>query len=87
MKGITEAIRELKDIEESNSIKGIEKELLYSNRPGNWNLFEDGNTARKMEIDFRKYAISVGNKIGSDYKAMNVIDFYAAVELIEEQNG
>ena len=66
------------------NIYSIEKELLQTNKPNNWNVHVEGNMERMLEVDFKKYGLQVSKHTGMTLEAMSTFTFYASVEQIKE---
>jgi len=72
-----------KDVEDSLFI--LEKEILSHNKPNSWNIHDENNLERQIEVDFAKYSISVANHSGMNVNDLDVFTFYAIVEKIEDE--
>lgn len=63
----------------------VEKEILQVDRPQTWNVYDDDNMERTMEVDFQKFAVQVQELTGMEIKETTVFTFYAAVEHLKEK--
>lgn len=77
------AIIEEKDVKDS--VFKLEKEILMQNKPNSWNIHDEVNLERLIEVDFAKYSISVSKHSGIDIDKVDVFTFYASVEQIEQE--
>lgn len=68
-----------------DAIFGIEKEILEQDKPNNWNIWQDGNMERALEIEFKKFAIAVAEQTKQVLETITVAMFYTTVELLKEQ--
>lgn len=64
----------------------IEKQILETDKPNNWNVHVEGNMERSLELDFQKFAISVTKLSGGNLEEMVVMRFYATVEQLEDEH-
>jgi len=83
MAAILDGFIEEKD--NGDSIFGIEKELLGRNTPNIWNVHNEDNMERLLEVDFQKFAISVTELTGQDLTNVSTFAFYASVEHLKEK--
>ncbi len=63
----------------------LEKEILLQNKPNSWNVHDEVNLERIIEVDYTKYSISVSKPSGIDVDKVDVFTFYASVEQIENE--
>ena len=63
----------------------LEKEILLQNKPNSWNIHDEVNLERIIEVDFAKYSITVSKHSGIDIDKVDVFTFYASVEQIENE--
>jgi len=66
-------------------IYGIEKEILQTVKPNIWNVHVEGNMEQKVEVDFRLYAISVVDYLGTNLETISVFDFYTSVKYLKDK--
>jgi len=64
----------------------VEKQILESDKPNNWNVHTPGNMERELELEFEKFGISVTKLSGGDLENMTVKRFYATVEQLEDEH-
>lgn len=64
----------------------VEKEILEQDKPNIWNVWEDNNMERILEVDFRKYGLTIAQMSGQVLHDMTVFDFYTTVELLKEKH-
>lgn len=67
-------------------VYGIEKEILEGDKPNSWNIHDENNMERIVEVDSRKYALTVAEMSNQDLKTITVFDFYATVDLLKEKH-
>ena len=65
----------------------VEKEILEKDKPNVWNVWQENNMERALEVDFRKYGIIVGRMSNQDLTNMSTFDFYTTVELLKEEHS
>ena len=70
---------------EKGEIYNIEKEILHYEKPHTWNVFEEGNMEREMEVDFHKFGVAVTEQTGMDLNKISTFTFYASVEHLKEK--
>lgn len=66
-------------------IYGLEKEILQTVKPNIWNVHVEGNMEQKIEVDFRLFAISVVDYLGSNLETISVFDFYTSVKYLKNK--
>jgi hypothetical protein len=65
----------------------VEKDILEQDKPNVWNVWQENNMERVLEVDFRKYGLTVAEMSGQDLDNMTTFDFYATVELLKEKHS
>ncbi|QCW20485.1 tail assembly chaperone protein [Flavobacterium phage FPSV-S3] len=76
----------IEDRDYSEQIFNIEKEILEDDKPNIWNVWQDNNMERVLEVDFQKFAISVTKMSGQNINDITTFTFYATVEQLKEEN-
>ena len=69
-----------------DEIFDLEKNILRHNRPNTWNVHEEGNMERTLEVDFQKFGVAVTELTGMDLNTVSTFTFYASVEHLKEKN-
>ncbi len=63
----------------------VEREILQKALPNNWNVHVEDNMEKKLEVDFRLYAISVSDHLNVSIDEMTVFDFYSSIRYLKEK--
>lgn len=63
----------------------IEKDILHYDKPKTWNVHEERNMERILEVDFHKFAVQVQEHTGIDISTTSTFTFYAGVEHLKEK--
>jgi hypothetical protein len=71
---------------EAGEVYKIEKDILHYERPNTWNVHEEGNMERSLEVDFHKFGVAVTEQTGMDLNKISTFTFYASVEHLKEKN-
>ena len=69
-----------------DELYSVEKEMLLKHKPNSWNVHDENNLEKSMEVDFRMFVISVSEHLKIDVLSMTAFDFYAAVEYLNSKN-
>jgi hypothetical protein len=69
----------------SERVFEIEKEILEDDKPNIWNVWQDNNMERVLEVDFQKFGISVMELSGQNLTEITTFTFYATVEHLKEK--
>lgn len=86
MNAILDEIEGLTDTETAQKeVYNFEKELLSLDKPNIWNVHEEGNMERVLEVDFHKFGVSVAEMTGINLENTSTFTFYASVELLKER--
>jgi hypothetical protein len=80
-------IIDLKDSKDNQKVYQIEKDILEQDRPNSWNVHENENMERLMEVDFQKFAIEVSKEKNLAIEKITTFTFYASYESIIESNS
>lgn len=64
----------------------IEKEILEIDKPNIWNVWQDNNMERILEVDFQKFGIAVTELSGQSLTDITTFTFYATVEHLKEKH-
>lgn len=86
MNVILDAIIQEKDSIDKDSIFNIEKEILQHDRPNIWNIHQEENMERTMEVDFHKFAVDVAKEKGLAIEEVSTFTFYASYESLLDRN-
>lgn len=76
----------IEDKDNAEQVFNIEKEILEDDKPNIWNVWQDNNMERVLEVDFQKFAISVTKMSGQNINDITTFTFYATVEQLKEEN-
>ena len=76
----------IEDKDYSEQIFNIEKEILEDDKPNIWNVWQENNMERVLEVDFQKFAISVTKLSGQNINEITTFTFYATIEQLKEEN-
>lgn len=63
----------------------VEKEILEHDKPNSWNVWNDENMEKTLELDFHKFGISVTKQSGQTLSKISTFTFYATVDLLKEK--
>ena len=80
---LLDSIIEKKDVEKN--LYNIEKEILEDDKPNSWNVWNEDNMEKTLEVDFRKFGIAVTKQSGQVLSKITTFTFYATVDLLKEQ--
>lgn len=69
----------------SDRVFEIEKEILEDDKPNIWNVWQENNMERVLEVDFQKFGISVIELSGQNLTEITTFTFYATVEHLKEK--
>ena len=69
-----------------NHLDGLEREILVHEKPHSWNVHDENNMERTLEVDFAKYGVMVTERTGQRIEDITAFLFYVSVEAIEEQH-
>ena len=69
----------------SDRVFEIEKEILEDDKPNIWNVWQENNMERVLEVDFQKFGISVMELSGQNLTEITTFTFYATVEHLKEK--
>lgn len=84
MNAMLDGLIESKDNEKH--IFDIEKDILKEDKPNVWNIHQEDNMERTLEVDFHKFAIAVTEKTGQKISEIMTFTFYATVEYLTDKN-
>lgn len=76
-------IKEEEDLEKA--VFDVEKEILETDKPNIWNVWDENNMERQLEVDFQKFGISVTELSGQRIDDITTMTFYATVEYLKEK--
>ena len=65
----------------------IEKQLLEQDKPNVWNVWNENNMERQLEVDFRKFALATTEGSNIQLENLTTFTFYANVERLKEKHG
>ena len=60
---------------QSFHIEDIEREILNHEKPNDWNVHNEENMERKLEVDFYKYAALIKSETGLNLKETMAFEF------------
>jgi len=85
---LAEAVRENKiETEEfKDELYKVEKEILNYDKPNSWNVYDDHNMERELEVDFQKFGVAVAAQVGVDINKVSTFTFYASLEHLKDKN-
>lgn len=63
----------------------VEKEILERDKPSVWNVWQEDNMERALEVDFQKFGIAVCEASGQELPKMTTFAFYTTIELLRER--
>lgn len=86
MNALLDSVIEMNFDEDNEKLFKIEKDILETDKPNVWNVWIQGNMERSLEVDFRKFAISVTEKTGQNIENLSTFTFYSSVEFLTDQN-
>lgn len=78
-------INQQKDIDK-DSVYKVEKEILQNDKPNSWNIHQEENMEKVMEVDFHKFAVEVAKEKGLSIEDVSTFTFYASYESLMEKN-
>lgn len=83
MKLLLDSIIEKKNVDDP--LYKLEREILEHDKPNVWNIHNQENMERMLEVDFQKFAIAVTQHTNQDLAKLTTFTFYASVEYLKEK--
>lgn len=71
--------------ENKNRLFDQELRILQGRRVGIWNLYNSGNLEVKMEVDFEKFLMAVGDTAKVDVELLTTFRFYSLLDYLKEK--
>ena len=79
-----DSIIDKKDVEKP--LYDVEKEILERDKPNVWNIWEENNMERVLEVDFQKFVLEIASHSNMEVSKITTFIFYAEVERLKEKH-